>query len=255
MCLLVVLSRVRPDAPLVVAANRDELLAREADPMTVLRASGPRILGGRDRVAGGTWLAINEHGVVAALTNVPPHRAPRDPARRSRGELPLLLAEARTADEAVESFRTRVDPRDYNAAWLMVGDRDSLHYLDSSGDRLVHRALPPGVHVLENVPLEADSPKVDAVEERLRDPSAGSLEDLLGSLRALLSSHEVPARARAEASRWRPLEAEAACVHAGPYGTRTGTLVAVKPDGPPEVHSSDGPPCISPIRPVSLWRT
>ena len=69
MCLLIALSRVLPDAPLLVAANRDERYDRPAEAITVLRDRGPRILGGRDQVAGGTWLAVNEHGVLAGLTN------------------------------------------------------------------------------------------------------------------------------------------------------------------------------------------
>src|SRR4051812_22871049 len=48
VCLLIVLAQTNPDFPLVVGANRDELLDRPAIPMTVLRESGPRILGGRD---------------------------------------------------------------------------------------------------------------------------------------------------------------------------------------------------------------
>src|SRR5207249_5805660 len=48
VCLLVVLAQIRSDLPLVVAANRDELLERPAEPMTVLRDANPRILGGRD---------------------------------------------------------------------------------------------------------------------------------------------------------------------------------------------------------------
>ena len=98
MCLLAVLSRVHPDHPLVVAANRDEFLARPASGVTVLR-DAPRTLGGRDAVGGGTWLAVNLRGVVAALTNTPLPGAP-DPARRSRGELPLLLTEHATAAAA-----------------------------------------------------------------------------------------------------------------------------------------------------------
>src|SRR5882762_8250462 len=57
VCLLVVLSRVVPGLPLVVAANRDERFDRPATPMAILRAVGPRRLGGRDDKAGGTWLA------------------------------------------------------------------------------------------------------------------------------------------------------------------------------------------------------
>ena len=59
MCLLIALSRTVPGTPLLVAANRDELYARPAEPITVLRGERPRILGGRDELAGGTWLAVN----------------------------------------------------------------------------------------------------------------------------------------------------------------------------------------------------
>jgi hypothetical protein len=46
-------------------------LDRPAHPLCVLRESNPRILGGRDDLAGGTCLAVNDHGVVAGLTNRP----------------------------------------------------------------------------------------------------------------------------------------------------------------------------------------
>jgi uncharacterized protein with NRDE domain len=109
MCLLAVMHRIHPDAPLVVAANRDEDPARPAVAMTVLRPAGPRILGGRDEQAGGTWLAINEHGVMAGLTNRPGRT--EGPGRRSRGELPLALARFATAQEAVDAFRRATGPR------------------------------------------------------------------------------------------------------------------------------------------------
>ena len=80
-----------PAAPLLVGANRDEHLDRPAVAMTVLRESDPRILGGRDELAGGTWLAVNAHGLVAGLTNRPLPGGP-DKSKRSRGELPLVLA-------------------------------------------------------------------------------------------------------------------------------------------------------------------
>ena len=63
----------------------------------------PRIVGGRDELSGGTWLAVNQHGVCAGLTNQPLGEA-KDPSRRSRGELPLALARHRTAPDAVDAL-------------------------------------------------------------------------------------------------------------------------------------------------------
>ena len=91
MCLLVVASRVVAEEPLIVGANRDELLERPSTSVTVLDEGSPRIIGGRDELSGGTWLAVNEHGVCAGLTNQPLGDA-KDPSKRSRGELPLALA-------------------------------------------------------------------------------------------------------------------------------------------------------------------
>ena len=103
MCLLVVASQVVPGEPLIVGANRDEVLDRPATPITVLDVGPPRILGGRDELSGGTWLAVNEHGVCAGLTNQPLGDA-KDPSKRSRGELPLALARHASARSAVDAF-------------------------------------------------------------------------------------------------------------------------------------------------------
>ncbi|MFZ5476777.1 MAG: NRDE family protein [Myxococcota bacterium] len=242
MCLLAVLSRVRPDAPLVVAANRDELLARPTTPMAVLRAD-PRVLGGRDDLAGGTWLAVNHHGVVAGLTNRP-NPSP-DRTRRSRGELPLALAGHRDARSAVEAFRREVRPSDYNAAWLLVGDRHELWYVDlTGGDAPTATELPPGVHVLENRPLGADSPKAEHVGIAVAE--ASSADDLPRRLRRVLADHAIPARARLAGDPFPPIETQATCVHAGPYGTRSAAIVVVPATpGPPSYAYTDGPPCAS----------
>src|ERR1019366_10453441 len=100
VCRLVSAGQTEPGCALVVAANRDEQLDRPAHPLCVLRESNPRILGGRDDLAGGTWLAVNDHGGVAGLTNRPSSGG-RDLSKRSRGELPLMLAGQRSADDGV----------------------------------------------------------------------------------------------------------------------------------------------------------
>ena len=93
MCLLIALFQVVDDAPLIVAANRDELFARPAVPMTVLRERDPRVLGGRDELAGGTWLAINEQMFVIAESQEDAlGKELRSPAPyRSRLDVPMKI--------------------------------------------------------------------------------------------------------------------------------------------------------------------
>jgi len=258
MCLLIVASRVEESAPLVVGANRDERLERPAISMTVLQQENPRILGGRDEVAGGTWLAVNEHGVVAALTNHPSAEG-RDPTKRSRGELPLALAAHRSAAEAVERFVSRFRPADYNPAWLLVGDRGSLYSLNmTGGDAPEPAELHPGVHVLENLPFGEPSVKVDHVLDllsRCRSPD-GTGDLWVAKLTEVLADHSLPDRAAADAAEisQRPVHTLAACVHSEDYGTRSSTVVRVPLDvhGQISIWVADGAPCLAPFVDVSM---
>ncbi|MBI3180040.1 MAG: NRDE family protein, partial [Deltaproteobacteria bacterium] len=248
MCLLAVMSRVRPDLPLVVAANRDELLARPAGGFGVLRAAAPRVLGGRDLAAGGTWLAVSEHGVVAGLTNRPLPGGP-DPGRASRGYLPLRAAEEPTAQAAVEALVSEVASGAFNPCWLLIGDRRELYLLEvgESGPPRVER-LPPGIHVLENRALAAASPKAARVRGALTPLASTPAGELPARLTALLADHEVDAAVPAAGvpgadGRPRPRETEAACVHLASAGTRAATLVLLGEEGRPRVLHAEGPAC------------
>jgi uncharacterized protein with NRDE domain len=267
VCLLLALFRSVPDVPLIVAANRDERLARPAVTMTVLRDAGPRILGGRDELAGGTWLAVNEHGVVAGLTNQPT-AAGRDAAKRSRGELPLAFTAYRTADEAVAKVTSALDPLDYNPCWLLVGDREHLFSVGlAGGHRPDVRELPPGLHVLENTPLGAPSAKTAQVTRKVTaelaarasypgGPAARDAATAADALAAVLRDHE-PAAAPAATlpdGRPRPPELSAACVHTPDYGTRSALIVTVPAAALPHLEVTDGRPCEVPFQDASgLW--
>jgi uncharacterized protein with NRDE domain len=250
MCLLVVLSRIVPEWPLIVAANRDEQYARPADPVTVLRER-PRTLGGRDRLAGGTWLALNEHGVVAGLTNQPMQRSP---TRRSRGAIPLKLTERAEAGHAVAAFTASAGPAEFNPCWALAADRSALFYLDlTRADALVAVELEPGLYILENRALDTSSPKVDRVRTRLGDVAAREPDGLLDALRAVLADHVITAAPEGDDA-WSHLvsRASACCVHTEVYGTRSSMLIRVPhaPDAPPQIWASDGPSCTHPLSPL-----
>ena len=92
MCTVVVLIRPAHAWPLVLAANRDEMLNRAWDPPAGHWPDRPGIIAGRDRSGGGTWMGVNRDGVVAAVLNRPGSLGPAA-GKRSRGELPLLALE------------------------------------------------------------------------------------------------------------------------------------------------------------------
>jgi uncharacterized protein with NRDE domain len=245
--LLVVASRLVPDEPLIVGANRDEYLDRPSTPLVVLDEGPPRVLGGRDERAGGTWLAVNEHGVCAGLTNQPLGDA-KDPSKRSRGELPVALARHETAAGAVDAFVRRYRPRDYNGCWLLVGDRTSLFVVDFTGPaEATALALAPGFHVLENRALGEPSPKVDLVVSSLGAPTGG--DDVVAAFRRVLTDHRIPeGDERANA---------ASCVHLEGYGTRSSCIVRVgaDPASPPVLQVADGPPCAAAYEDAGAWWT
>jgi uncharacterized protein with NRDE domain len=247
VCLLVVASRVVADEPLIVGANRDELLERPSTAVTVLDDGPPRVLGGRDELSGGTWLAVNEFGVCAGLTNQPLGDA-KDPSRRSRGELPLELARHTTAADAVAALLAAFHPADYNGSWLLVGDRTSLFFVDFTGPGDgTALALPPGIHVLENRALGETSPKVDLVREAIDSAPSPDGDQVADTFRRTLADHRNP---EGEA---RPNAAN--CVHLETFGTRSSCIVRVPSGtGSPRLWVADGPPCTTAYRDVStLW--
>ena len=185
MCLILVVWRVHPDFPWIVAANRDEFHHR---PAAAARwwADEPAILAGRDLLAGGTWLGVNRAGAFAALTNFR-GAPPRPPPTPSRGELVAnLLGRRESVDEELHTL-DRIAPR-YSGFNLLFSDGDRLGVYES--ERAAGRALTPGIYGLSNHLLDTPWPKVRKAKSRL----AAALEDLPRTQRILdLLRDEEPA--------------------------------------------------------------
>ncbi|MBR0650713.1 NRDE family protein [Roseomonas terrae] len=103
MCTVIALRRPGHSWPLLIAANRDERLDRAWDPPATWWPEHPATVGGRDRSAGGTWMALGRGGVLAAVLNRPGSLGPAA-GKRSRGELPLIAAAAETAEAAAAAI-------------------------------------------------------------------------------------------------------------------------------------------------------
>jgi len=88
MCTLVIHRRPKAAWPLILAANRDELDNRPWRTPARHWPDRPEVVAGQDVLAGGSWLGINDDGVIAAVLNRPGTLGP-EAGKRSRGELVL----------------------------------------------------------------------------------------------------------------------------------------------------------------------
>ena len=98
MCTIILAHRIYPGTPLLVAANRDELLDRPAAGPRLLPVGGLEVFAPLDLLEGGTWLGLNSAGVFVGITNR--FGAGRDADRRSRGELVFSALSEPTAIRA-----------------------------------------------------------------------------------------------------------------------------------------------------------
>ncbi len=109
-----------------LGCNRDELRARpKATPPVERRFGDRRALLPIDVQSGGTWLAVNDAGLMMALLNRYPDSVPAPSGPASRGEIiPALLSHA-SAAEAVEAA-ARMELERYAPFRLLVADRNSV---------------------------------------------------------------------------------------------------------------------------------
>lgn len=151
MCTLIIVRNGYASYPLVVAANRDELLDRPSESPKFWEGA-PRMLAPADAQRGGTWIGVNEYGVFAAVTNRNDVESVR--GMDSRGELVVMADEARTAGDAIARIM-RLDARRYNGFHIVVADARSgyLGYGDGStgGERVRLDDLADGLHIVSNL--------------------------------------------------------------------------------------------------------
>ena len=103
MCSIVVLRQSDSEWPIIIGANRDEMIERKSLPPDRHWSEQNHIIGGKDIEAGGTWLAVNDYGLVAAVLNRMDTLGPMK-NKRSRGELILDALEHADASEAINAI-------------------------------------------------------------------------------------------------------------------------------------------------------
>jgi len=157
--------------PLLLAAVRDEFTERSWDRPAAHWADRPRVWGGRDRLAGGTWLAVDrDRPAIGALLNGVRRDPPDDgQPRPTRGALPLAAIGGEAgvvpgiADEAALSH--------YDGFHLLFADVETVRVWSWDGAELNRQSLSPGDHIVVNLG-----------PDRTADPLVPHFMPLLGAL-------------------------------------------------------------------------
>ncbi|NHN49661.1 NRDE family protein [Halostella sp. JP-L12] len=244
MCTLTLAWQVFPDAPVVVAANRDELFGRPSEPPAVVDEE-PRVVAPRDAEAGGTWIGYNEHGLLVAITN---RWTDADLAgERSRGLLVRDALRHESAEAAARFVEREVDDREYDGFNLVVADAAAAHLFQWDG-RLGFSRLEPGVHVVVNVGADGEFAVPD-----VRPDAAREQADNARRVRAALTP-EPGETAEGWVDRAGDVLADheyGVCVHGDGFGTRSSSLVLLGERGA-RYWFADGPPCEAAYREVDV---
>ena len=237
MCTVVILRRPGHAWPAIIGANRDEKLHRAWDPPAAWWPDRPGVVGGRDREAGGTWMAANAAGVVAAVLNRPGSLGPA-PGKRSRGELPLVALERATAAAAAAAIAA-LPAAEWRAFNMLIADREGAFFVRGTGSgRPEASPLPQGVSMVTALdPNDLSSPRTARHLPRFRaaappDPERGDW----AAWEALLADHAFGDAAG---------PAEALCIPptADGFGTVCSSLVGLCREGGRVWRFAPAAPC------------
>lgn len=240
MCTLALYFGLFDNAPLLVAANRDEHYDRpSAEPF--FSNTSPKILAGRDLRAGGTWLGVNEYGLVVGILN---RRVNGDPlpqaTLRSRGLLSMDLLAHKSAAAAAASFTAHDSA--YNPFTVMFADRANAFAAYNHGDRIATRRLDAGLHVFSSA-AEGDigSPKAERAREKFAEAISGhsasyGFASWIGPLQKVLADHTFEDGSNDPG--------DAICVHRQDSGTVSSSIVVLaEANSRFEMFHCPGPPC------------
>jgi uncharacterized protein with NRDE domain len=146
LCSIIIINHHNKDFPLIIAANRDEDYNRPSSKVQIL-SKEPFIVGGKDELKGGTWLAVNKHSLFAAITN----QGEKNEKLDSRGSIIIDALKNSSSIEEILNFVEGINPSKFNGFNLVFGNQNNVFvaysYLLHS---VVIKELPKGINTITN---------------------------------------------------------------------------------------------------------
>ena len=216
MSLLAVLYKLVPESPILIAFNREDLLTQKINKPTI-QSGKPRILGSVDSSSGGTWLGVNQHGMMVGATCRKKFNVPMAP--KSREILCRDLLRSGSARDAVNMAMDELHTNEYEGVNYIIADGES-GWVVHGGNEIEALELEEGLNIISNVNVNDPRDERVAMARRLL-----TLQTLDSPVKFLAVASKVLARAPSIPGR------PSMVVKDGDYGTVSSTLVSlgVKP--------------------------
>jgi len=158
MCLLAIQYRLVPEAPILVAANREEFYERPSQPPSI-KSGKPRVMCGDDAQAGGTWLGVNQHGLVVGVANR--RRTKAGFPSRSRGVLARELLKQESSVQARDMAMEELSSGKYDGVNFVCCDPNQ-GWVVHGGDEIDAVRMHDGLNIISGGDL--NDPRDERVE-------------------------------------------------------------------------------------------
>jgi uncharacterized protein with NRDE domain len=211
MCLLLFAYGVSDEAVAVIGANREEAYKRGGEPPSLQRARRA-FIGGLDPRAGGSWLGVNDCGLLVAITNRSERPAP--PKARSRGLLVRDLLGTSSAAEAAEAATAELMTGHYGGCNIVMLDSKSGHVV-SAAHSVRSQAIERGIHALTSGELDdSGDRRISYALQKLSEVRFSDAEGSVRECRAICSDNSP--------------DAPPMCIHGQQGGTVSSSVIVLR---------------------------
>ncbi len=212
MSLLAIVYHLVPEAPILVAYNREEPLDRIC-PAPAIQSGKPRILASMDQHSGGTYLGMNQNGMFVGV--VRRRKLNKPMGARSRGALAKEMLLCNSASVAVDLALEELHSDQYGGVNFVVADPESGWVIHSGNDTSVSE-LDQGLCIVGD--KDMDDPRDDRANMARR---LLTLQTLDSPVKFLAIASKVLARTPTSPNR------PSMVVKKAGYGTVSSTLISL----------------------------
>lgn len=212
MSLLAILYHLVPESPILVACNREDSFERSY-PIPAIHSGKPRILASVDPKTGGTFLGVNQNGMLVGVIDRPKRETPVLP--ESRADLARQILKASSARRGVDVAMDRLNSGQYLGANFVIADHDS-GWCVHAGDQVNCSELEDGLSIVGSSDVNDFRDERVSMANRLL-----TLQNLDSPIKFLAVASKVFARGPGIAGR------PSMVVRGGEFGTVNSTLIAL----------------------------